>query len=175
MPGGTRASAAMGPFYYPTNKTIYIDLSFFDDLKNKYGAPGDFAKAYVLAHEVGHHVQHLLKLTDKVHSKKGRVPERDYNRLSVRLELQADFLAGVWSHHEHERSEILERGDVEEALQAANAIGDDRLQKQAQGHIVPDSFTHGTSEQRMRWFSKGARSGNVSALMQLFEIDYNRL
>jgi len=103
------------------------------------------------------------------------VPERDYNRLSVRLELQADFLAGVWSHHEHERSEILERGDVEEALQAANAIGDDRLQKQAQGHIVPDSFTHGTSEQRMRWFSKGARSGNVSALMQLFEIDYNRL
>lgn len=175
MPGGHSASAAMGPFYYPADQTIYIDLSFFDDLARKYEAPGDFAQAYVIAHEVGHHVQHLLGLTERVHSKRGRVPQKEYNRASVRLELQADYLAGIWAHHEHQRSKILQRGDVQEALQAANAIGDDRLQKQAQGRIVPDSFTHGTSEQRMRWFSKGARSGETRALMQLFELPYHQL
>jgi predicted metalloprotease len=156
------ASAAMGPFYCPLDSKVYIDLSFYDDLRSRFGAPGDFAMAYVIAHEVGHHVQHLLGITDKVHSQRDRLSQEENNKLSVKLELQADFLAGVWAHHAHELSNILEPGDIEEALQAANAIGDDRLQKQSQGYVVPDAFTHGTSEQRMYWFKKGYETGDLN-------------
>ncbi|MCA6079003.1 neutral zinc metallopeptidase [Fulvivirga sedimenti] len=156
------ASAATGPFYCPPDQRVYIDLSFYDDLKNKFGAPGDFAMAYVVAHEVGHHVQNLLGYTDKVHQMRGQVSEREYNQLSVRLELQADFLAGFWAHHAQEMNDILEKGDIAEALNAANAIGDDRLQRQSQGRVVPDAFTHGTSEQRMRWFRRGFETGDLS-------------
>lgn len=155
------ASAATGPFYCSADEKLYIDLSFYQDLKNRLDAPGDFAQAYVIAHEVGHHVQHLLGITDKVHSMQGQLSEEEYNRLSVRLELQADFLAGVWAHHANQMKNILEEGDIEEALNAANAIGDDRLQMQGQGYVTPDSFTHGTSAQRVRWFKKGFRSGDV--------------
>ncbi len=156
------ASAATGPFYCPPDQRVYIDLSFYDDLKNKFGAPGDFAMAYVVAHEVGHHVQNLLGYTDKVHQMRGRLSDREYNQLSVRLELQADFLAGFWANHAQEMNDILERGDIGEALNAANAIGDDRLQRQSQGRVVPDAFTHGTSEQRMRWFRRGFETGDLS-------------
>ncbi|HRQ90596.1 MAG TPA: neutral zinc metallopeptidase, partial [Bacteroidia bacterium] len=149
-PGGV-ASAATGPFYLPYDQTVYLDTSFFEEMRSRFRAGGDFAYAYVLAHEVGHHVQNQLGFTDKVHNQRGRVPTAEYNRLSVRLELQADFLAGVWAHHAEQRWRILEEGDIEEAMTAANAIGDDRLQKQMQGRVVPDAFTHGTSEQRMRW------------------------
>jgi hypothetical protein len=155
------ADAAMGPFYCPLDSKVYIDLSFYDDLQSRFGAPGDFAMAYVIAHEVGHHVQHLLGITDRVHSQRDRLSQEENNRLSVKLELQADFLAGVWAHHAHELNNILEPGDIEEALGAANAIGDDRLQKQSQGHVVPDAFTHGTSEQRMFWFKKGYETGDL--------------
>ncbi len=155
------ASSASGPFYCSGDQKIYIDLSFYDELKNRFNAPGDFAMAYVVAHEVGHHVQNLLGISRKVHEQRGRVSEEEFNKLSVRLELQADFLAGVWAHHAHKMKSILEEGDIEEALNAASAIGDDRLQKQAQGYVVPDAFTHGTSEQRMRWFHKGFTSGDV--------------
>lgn len=155
------ASAATGPFYCSADEKLYIDLSFYQDLKDRLDAPGDFAQAYVIAHEVGHHVQHLLGITDKVHSMQGQLSEEEYNRLSVRLELQADFLAGVWAHHANQMKNILEEGDIEEALNAANAIGDDRLQMQGQGYVTPDSFTHGTSAQRVRWFKKGFRSGDV--------------
>jgi predicted metalloprotease len=155
------ADAAMGPFYCPLDSKVYIDLSFYDDLQSRFGAPGDFAMAYVISHEVGHHVQHLLGITDKVHSQRDRLSQEENNRLSVKLELQADFLAGVWAHHAHELNNILEPGDIEEALGAANAIGDDRLQKQSQGHVVPDAFTHGTSEQRMFWFKKGYETGDL--------------
>lgn len=156
-----RASAATGPFYCPGDQNLYIDLSFYDELKRKFKAPGDFAQAYVIAHEVGHHVQNLLKLTDKVDSQRGRVSEKEVNQLSVRLELQADFLAGVWAHHAQQMRNVLEPGDIDEALNAANAIGDDQLQKQGQGRVVPDSFTHGTSAQRIRWFKKGFQSGDI--------------
>lgn len=162
------ASAATGPFYCPADQKMYIDLSFYNDLKNRFGAPGDFAMAYVVAHEVGHHIQHLLGIIAQVDSQRGRISQEAYNDLSVRLELQADFLAGVWAHHAHKMKNILEEGDVEEALRAANAIGDDRLQMQAQGYVVPESFTHGTSEQRMRWFSKGLKTGDLSQ-MNTFE------
>lgn len=155
------ASSATGPFYCPADQKIYIDLSFYDDLRNKLGAPGDFAQAYVIAHEVGHHIQYLMGTTDKVHQMRNRLSEREYNQLSVRLELQADFYAGVWAHHGQGQQFALEEGDIEEALNAANAIGDDRLQKQSQGQVVPDAFTHGTSEQRMRWFKKGFDTGDV--------------
>ena len=174
MPGGV-AQAAMGPFYYPADETIYIDLSFYDELATKFGAPGDFAQAYVLAHEVGHHVQHLLGLTDKVHSQRGRVSQTEYNQSSVRLELQADYLAGLWADRAQENFKILERGDLEEALRAATAIGDDRLQKQSTGRVVPDSFTHGTSEQRLRWFKAGFQDGTLEGAMQAFQLPYNRL
>jgi uncharacterized protein len=157
------ASAATGPFYCSGDEKLYIDLSFYQDLKDRLDAPGDFAQAYVIAHEVGHHVQHLLGITDKVHSMNGQISEEDYNKLSVRLELQADFLAGVWAHHANQTKDILEEGDIEEALNAANAIGDDRLQMQGQGYVTPDSFTHGTSAQRVRWFKKGFRSGDVNS------------
>lgn len=156
------ASSSTGPFYCSEDEKVYIDLSFYEDLKNRFEAPGDFAQAYVVAHEVGHHVQHLMGITDRVHARRERVSEEEYNKLSVRLELQADFLAGVWAHHANNMSQILEPGDIDEALNAASAIGDDRLQMQTQGQVVPDSFTHGTSEQRMRWFKKGFETGDVS-------------
>ncbi|MGV8878918.1 MAG: neutral zinc metallopeptidase [Sphingobacteriaceae bacterium] len=155
------ATAATGPFYCPADKKVYIDLAFYDELKNRFGAPGDFAQAYVIAHEVGHHVQNLLGVTDKVDRMRSQLSESDYNKLSVRLELQADFYAGVWAHHAQQMNNILEEGDIEEALNAANAIGDDRLQKQSSGEVVPDAFTHGTSVQRMRWFKKGFDTGDM--------------
>lgn len=155
------ASSATGPFYCPTDEKVYIDLSFYNDLKERLGAPGDFAQAYVIAHEVGHHVQNLLGISDKVHNMRGQLSDEENNAMSVRLELQADFLAGVWAHYANQETQIIEPGDFEEALGAANAIGDDRLQKQSQGYVVPDSFTHGTSEQRMRWFRKGYDTGDT--------------
>ena len=155
------ASAATGPFYCPADQKLYIDLNFYQDLKNRFGAPGDFAMAYVVAHEVGHHVQNLLGATQKLDAARGQVSKEEYNQLSVRLELQADFYAGLWAHHAEEMNQILEEGDIQEALNAANAIGDDRLQQQSQGYIVPESFTHGTSAQRMKWFKKGWESGRV--------------
>lgn len=154
------ASAASGPFYCPADRKVYVDLAFYEELKRKFGAPGDFAQAYVIAHEVGHHVQNLLGTSRQVQSMRGRVSEEDYNKLSVRLELQADYFAGVWAHHAQKMKGILEEGDIEEALRAANAIGDDTLQKRARGYVVPDSFTHGSSEQRQRWFLKGLQSGD---------------
>ena len=156
------AESAMGPFYCPADEQVYIDLSFYQDLKNKLGAPGDFAQAYVIAHEVGHHIQNLLGTSDMVHRARSQVSKEEYNQLSVRLELQADFLAGVWAHHAQKVRHILDPNDIEEALNAANAIGDDRLQKRSRGYVVPESFTHGTSEQRMRWFLKGFKSGDVA-------------
>ena len=155
------AEAAVGPFYCPADERVYIDLSFYEDLKNRYRAPGDFAQAYVIAHEIGHHVQNLLGISDKVHAQQGRVSKAEANRLSVQLELQADFLAGVWANHAQRMHHILEPGDLEEALQAASAIGDDRLQRQARGYVVPDSFTHGTSAQRARWFRRGWDTGDI--------------
>ncbi|MCA8959585.1 MAG: neutral zinc metallopeptidase [Planctomycetes bacterium] len=155
-----RATASVGPFYCPGDDQVYIDLSFYEDLRKRLGAPGDFAQAYVIAHEVGHHIQNLLGISDRLHRAHGKVSEAEYNQLSVRLELQADFLAGVWAHHAKEKFQLLEEGDLEEALGAANAIGDDRLQREARGYVVPDSFTHGTSEQRVRWFLKGFRTGD---------------
>ncbi|RPI90130.1 MAG: metalloprotease, partial [Planctomycetaceae bacterium] len=156
------ASAAVGPFYCPADEKLYVDLDFFEELHSKFKAPGDFAQAYVIAHEIGHHVQNLLGYTDQVHRMKGRIPDAEYNDLSVRLELQADFLAGVWAHHAQKKTQLLETGDIEEGLRAANAIGDDRLQMQAQGYVVPDSFTHGSSEQRVRWFRLGLATGDVN-------------
>lgn len=156
------ASSATGPFYCSEDEKLYIDLSFYEELKNRFEAPGDFAQAYVVAHEVGHHVQHLMGITDKVHASRGQMSEEEYNKLSVKLELQADFLAGVWAHHADDINNILEPGDIDEALNAASAIGDDRLQMQTQGQVVPDSFTHGTSEQRMRWFKKGFETGDIN-------------
>jgi predicted metalloprotease len=155
--------SAMGPFYCPGDQTIYIDLAFYDTLRRQLGAPGDFAQAYVIAHEVGHHVQHLMGLTERVDGMRGRVSQREFNALSVRLELQADCFAGLWAHHNHQSKAILEPGDVDEALNAAAAIGDDALQRKGQGEVVPDSFTHGTSEQRQRWFHAGLKQGNVQA------------
>lgn len=155
------ASSASGPFYCPADEKVYIDLSFYDELQHKLNAPGDFAMAYVVAHEVGHHIQNILGISEKVQRMRGRVSEAEYNKLSVKLELQADFLAGVWAHHTQKLQNIIEPGDIEEALNAANAIGDDRLQKQAQGYVVPDAFTHGTSEQRMYWFKKGFQTGDI--------------
>lgn len=155
------ASAATGPFYCPADQKLYIDLSFYDELKNRFGAPGDFAMAYVVAHEVGHHVQYLLGTSEKVQRLQGQLSQEEYNKYSVSLELQADFYAGVWAHYEQGKG-FLERGDIEEALNAANAIGDDRLQKEAQGYVVPESFTHGTSAQRMYWLKKGFDTGDMS-------------
>jgi predicted metalloprotease len=156
------ADASTGPFYCSADERVYIDLSFYKELESRFNAPGDFAQAYVIAHEVGHHVQHLLGITDKVHEMKGQLNEAEYNKLSVKLELQADFLAGVWAHHADAMFNIIEAGDFDEAMNAASAIGDDRLQKQAQGYVVPDSFTHGTSAQRQRWFRKGYETGDIN-------------
>lgn len=152
------ASAASGPFYCPGDKKLYIDLSFYDELHSRFNAPGDFAMAYVVAHEVAHYIQDVLGVMDKVHSAQQRVGERRANQLSVRLELQADFLAGVWARN----NGMIEPGDIEEALQAANAIGDDRIQKESQGYVVPDAFTHGSSAQRVYWFKKGYQTGDIN-------------
>lgn len=162
------ADARGGPFYCPPDRTIYIDLSFYDELEREFDAPGDFAQAYVIAHEVGHHVQKLLGITDQVASLRGRP---DYNQHSVRLELQADYLAGVWARH---NQRYLEQGDIEEAMRAANRIGDDAIQKRTQGRVVPHAFTHGTSEQRMRWFHRGLESGRLEE-GDTFEIPYAEL
>jgi predicted metalloprotease len=153
--------SATGPFYCPTDEKLYIDLSFYRLLKERFNAPGDFAMAYVVAHEVGHHVQHLLGTSDQVHQQRQQLSEKDGNKLSVMLELQADFYAGLWAHHADAMKGILEPGDIEEALTAASAIGDDKLQQQSGGSVVPDAFTHGTSEQRMYWFNKGYTSGSL--------------
>ena len=155
------AQAAMGPFYCPADQKVYIDLSFYRDLKNRHGAPGDFAQAYVIAHEIGHHVQTLLGISEKVHSARMRVSQVEGNRLSVMQELQADCFAGLWAHHAQPTRQILEEGDIEEALNAASAIGDDRLQRKTRGYVTPDSFTHGSSAQRVRWFKQGLKSGSV--------------
>ncbi|MDQ3845969.1 MAG: zinc metallopeptidase [Bacteroidota bacterium] len=160
------ASAQSGPFYCPADRKLYIDLSFYDELQNRFGAPGDFAMAYVIAHEVGHHIQTLLGISRKMAQIRQQVSQGEYNQYSVRMELQADFLAGVWAHYMQGQTingqPVLERGDIEEALNAANAIGDDRLQKQAQGYVVPESFTHGSSRQRMYWFKKGFDTGDLN-------------
>jgi predicted metalloprotease len=154
------AQSAMGPFYCPTDQKVYLDLSFYDDMAGKLGAQGDFAFAYVVAHEVGHHVQTLLGTSSKVQAARSRVSEAEGNELSVRQELQADCYAGVWAHHTEKQKQVLEAGDIEEAMNAAAAVGDDRLQKRGQGYVVPESFTHGTSEQRARWFNVGLKSGD---------------
>jgi predicted metalloprotease len=164
--GATRSAcgvgeAEMGPFYCPADHKLYLDLSFFDELQRRFRAPGDFAQAYVIAHEVGHHVQNLLGISDKVQQARARMSARDANLLSVRVELQADCLAGIWAYHANRARHVLEAGDVEEALAAATAIGDDRLQAQTQGRVVPDSFTHGSSAQRVRWFRKGLERGEM--------------
>ncbi len=156
-----QGQAAMGPFYCPTDRKVYIDLGFYETLKNRLGAPGDFAQAYVIAHEVGHHVQNLLGITSKMDQMRGRVSQVEYNALSVRLELQADCFAGVWANHAQAARQLLEQGDVEEAMNAAAKIGDDALQRAGGGAVVPDSFTHGTSAQRQRWFDIGLKNGSV--------------
>jgi predicted metalloprotease len=156
------SSAATGPFYCPGDEKVYIDLSFLSELQTRFQAPGDFAMAYVIAHEVGHHVQNLMGITDQIFSMRNRISQREFNQYTVRLELQADFFAGIWAHHAQRLHNILEQGDIEEALNAASAVGDDRIQKRTQGYIVPDSFTHGTSEQRMKWFAKGFKSGDLT-------------
>jgi len=156
------AQSAVGPFYCPADEKVYIDLSFFDELSRRFGAPGDFAQAYVIAHEVGHHVQTVVGIEEKVRQARASMSESEGNALSVRVELQADCFAGVWAHDAHQKSGLLEPGDIEEALGAASAVGDDTLQKQTGGRVVPDSFTHGSSEQRMRWFETGYRSGDIN-------------
>jgi len=156
------ADAAVGPFYCPGDQKVYIDLGFYREMKERFRAPGDFAQAYVIAHEIGHHVQNLLGISEQVDSARRRASEAEANRLSVRLELQADCLAGVWANHADKARQILEEGDIEEALGAASAIGDDRLQRQARGFVVPDTFTHGTSDQRVRWFRRGLDTGELA-------------
>ncbi|MCI0673583.1 MAG: neutral zinc metallopeptidase, partial [Myxococcaceae bacterium] len=155
--------SAVGPFYCPPDHRVYLDLDFFDQLQRRFGAPGDFAQAYVVAHEVGHHVQNLLGISERVHSARRRMSDARANALSVRLELQADCFAGIWAHHAQEQRQVLEEGDVEEGLRAASAIGDDTLQKRARGYIVPESFTHGSSAQRVAWFRRGLEHGRVEA------------
>lgn len=155
------AQSAVGPFYCPGDHKVYLDLSFFRDLRTRFGAPGDFAQAYVIAHEVGHHVQALLGISERVHGARQRAGEREANALSVKLELQADCFAGVWAFHAEKTRQILEAGDVEEALNAASAIGDDRLQQKSRGYVAPDSFTHGSAAQRVEWFQRGLKSGRT--------------
>ena len=167
------ADAAVGPFYCPGDQKVYIDLEFYDELKNRFHAGGDFANAYVIAHEVGHHVQNLRGIS--IESKHRELPHETENQLSVRLELQADFLAGVWAHYANQKWHILEPGDVENAITAAQAIGDDKLQQQAQGYVVPEKFTHGTSKQRVYWFSEGLKIGNLKEADKLFRLPYNAL
>ena len=157
------AGSAVGPFYCPPDHRVYLDLSFFDDLRMRFGASGDFAQAYVISHEVGHHVQSLLGITQKLTELQARVSPSERNKLSVRMELQADCLAGVWAHQAHKSRQILEAGDIEEGLNAASAIGDDRIQRKTQGYVVPDAFTHGSAAQRVRWFKIGLERGNLQA------------
>jgi len=157
------AQSAMGPFYCPLDQKVYIDLGFYRDLEQRFGAAGDFAQAYVIAHEVGHHVQNQLGIAERVHAQKQQLPEAQANALSVLMELQADCLAGVWANHAHEARQLLEQGDVEEGLRAAAAIGDDRIQRQTQGYVVPEAFTHGSSEQRVQWFRRGLETGDTEA------------
>ena len=166
--------SATGPFYCPPDQKVYIDLSFYHELKNRLGAPGDFAQAYVIAHEVGHHVQNLLGISDEIHRQQQEASKTKANQLSVRLELQADYFAGVWAHHAQRNWQVLEPGDLEEAIQAAAAIGDDKLQKSARGYVRPESFTHGTSEQRVRWFRRGLKSGDIEG-GNLFTVRYDEL
>jgi hypothetical protein len=154
------ARSAVGPFYCPADQKLYIDLSFYEDLKNRHQAPGDFAQAYVIAHEVGHHVQNLMGISDKVHAMQSRTDRVQANQLSVRLELQADCFAGIWANQANRSRHILEEGDIEEALNAASSIGDDRLQAKAKGYVVPEAFTHGSSAQRVRWFKRGVQTGD---------------
>ncbi|MFV0585860.1 neutral zinc metallopeptidase [Bacteroides reticulotermitis] len=168
------ASSSTGPFYCPADQTIYIDLSFFDQMKNQLGAGGDFAYAYVIAHEVGHHVQNLLGTLDKIHNRQREVSEKESNQLSVRLELQADFYAGVWAFYDNNKFNSLEDGDIEEGLNAATQIGDDRLQMESQGYTVPDAFNHGTSAQRTRWLKKGMQTGDISQ-GDTFSVPYSDL
>ena len=156
------AQAATGPFYCPADQKVYIDLGFFAEMQRRLNAPGDFAQAYVIAHEIGHHVQNQLGIMEQVMPRRNQMSEREFNALTVRLELQADFLAGVWAHHAQRMQNVLEEGDIEEGINAAGAVGDDRIQKMTQGYVVPDAFTHGTSEQRVRWFLKGFKSGDLS-------------
>ncbi len=156
------ASTAVGPFYCPADERVYIDLAFYDELKRRFHAPGEFAQAYVIAHEIGHHIQNLLGTSEKVTQMQRQVSDTEAKKLSVMLELQADYFAGVWAHHAEKKKHILEEGDIESGLNAATAIGDDALQKQAQGYVVPDSFTHGTSAQRVKWFRKGLVTGDVN-------------
>ena len=155
------ASGASGPFYCPEDRRVYVDLGFYRMLQERLGAGGDFAEAYVIAHEVGHHVQNLLGITDRLQAARGRMSQSEYNRVSVRLELQADFLAGVWARYADRVKHVVEAGDIEEAMRAASAVGDDRLQRSSRGYVVPDSFTHGTSEQRVRWFRRGYETGDL--------------
>lgn len=157
------AESAMGPFYCPSDKKIYIDLGFYQRLKNRHNAPGDFAQAYVIAHEVGHHVQNLLGISGQVHQAQQGMNKTEANALSVKLELQADCFSGLWAHHTEKAKQVLEQGDIEEALSAASAIGDDRIQKQARGYALPESFTHGTSQQRIFWFKKGLANGTIQS------------
>jgi predicted metalloprotease len=170
-----RAEASVGPFYCPGDSKVYIDLSFYQDMQTKLNAPGDFARAYVVAHEVGHHVQHLLGWGRQLDEARQSGDKAEMNRMSVRLELQADYLAGVWAYHGQKKFQFLEPGDVDSALNAAFEIGDDRLEKKARGYVVPDSFTHGTSKQRMRWFSQGFKTGDVGAARKAFELEYDAL
>ena len=168
------ATASSGPFYCSADQSVYIDLSFFTQMKRQLGADGDFAYAYVIAHEVGHHVQYLLGILDKAHQQMSRVSEKESNRISVRLELQADFLAGIWAYHDNQMFNSLENGDIEEGLNVASKIGDDYLQKQAQGYTVPDAFNHGTSAQRVRWLKKGLSTGDLNQA-DTFSQDYDEL
>ncbi len=168
------ATSSTGPFYCPTDQTVYIDLSFFEQMKTQLNAGGDFAYAYVIAHEVGHHVQYLLGTLQKVQQKQQQLTEKESNELNVRLELQADFYAGVWAYHDNENFNSLEDGDIEEGLNAASQIGDDRLQMQSQGYTVPDTFNHGTSAQRIRWLKKGLQAGNIQD-GNTFDIPYKQL
>ena len=173
--GCGNAGAATGPFYCPADQKIYVPPSFFDALARRHKSPGDFAQAYVIAHEVAHHVQNVLGLNQKLQKARRSGDEGVVNQLSVRLELQADFLAGVWAHHAHREFDILEDGDIEEAIQAASQIGDDRLQIEAQGYTMPERYTHGTSDQRVRWFKRGMRSGDVNECLLLAEVAYEEL
>lgn len=157
------AQSAIGPFYCPGDQQIYLDLDFFDQLKHRFKAPGDFAQAYVIAHEVGHHIQTLMGISGKVHAARSKVSEKEANQLSVKQELQADCFAGIWANHANDQRQLLETGDIEEGLRAASAIGDDTLQKQSQGYVSPDSFTHGSSQQRMKWFKTGYETGDVAS------------
>ncbi|HMF12609.1 MAG TPA: neutral zinc metallopeptidase, partial [Gemmataceae bacterium] len=173
--GCGRADSRVGPFYCPADRKVYLDLGFFDELERKLGAPGEFARAYVIAHEVGHHVQNLLGYSELVDRKQRGASKAEANRWSVRLELQADYLAGVWAHHGQEQFNFIEPGDVESAIKSANAIGDDRLQKRAAGFVSPEKYTHGTSAQRVKWFRAGLQTGDLRPLKELFELPYNEL